>query len=349
MKRHRQKRGSQRCTYRSITAALSIGIAVALTASFQERTAQAQIVMKVSTATVNDAQHEWIKRFVATVNKDSSGKIAGEVYSASQLGSIPRQIEATQLGAVQGWVGPAEFLAGVDRRFEVLSAAGIFVNTEQAQRILLDKKFSKAFLTIAEPKGLLGVGLFLGGPNAIATRKPVDGVAGLKGLKIRVLASTVQLEQMKKLGATPLPMALGEVLPAIQQGTIDGLMTSIPVMTAFKYYDAAPDILETNHSYIISIATLSKRWFESLPPDLQKIVLDSANRTTAELYPWIVNMLTEQKQAWIAHGGRITQVPAADRSAMMSELEQTSAAVFATDPAVAEMYRELVAAANRTK
>jgi TRAP-type transport system periplasmic protein len=141
MKRYRQKRGSQRCTYRSITAALSISIAVALTASFHARTAQAQIVMKVSTATVNDAQHEWIKRFVATVNKDSGGKIAGEVYSASQLGSIPRQIEATQLGAVQGWVGPAEFLAGVDRRFEVLSAAGIFVNTEQAQRILLDEKF----------------------------------------------------------------------------------------------------------------------------------------------------------------------------------------------------------------
>jgi len=345
MKRHRPKC----CIYRSIIAALSLCFAVALSASLQPATAQAPIVMKVSTATVNDAQHEWIKRFVATVNKNSGGRIAGEVYSASQLGSIPRQIEATQLGAVQGWVGPAEFLAGIDRRFEILSAAGVFVSTEQAQRILQDEKFTKAFLKIAEPKGLMGVGLFLGGPNVITTRKPIENVAGLKGLKIRVLASAVQLEQIKKLGATPLPIALGEVLPALQQGTIDGLMTSIPVMTAFKYYDAAPNILETNHSYIISIATLSKRWFESLPPDLQKVVHEAANRTTAELYPWIVNMLTEERKAWMAHGGRITQVPPADRAAMMSALEQTSASVFAADPALSKMYGELVAAANRAK
>ena len=68
----------------------------------------------------------------------------------------------------------------------------------------MDERFSKAFLKIGEPKGVVGVGLFVGGPNVIATRKPVDKIAGLKGLKIRVLASTVQLEQMKKLGATPL-------------------------------------------------------------------------------------------------------------------------------------------------
>jgi TRAP-type C4-dicarboxylate transport system substrate-binding protein len=348
MKRHCQETISRRCICRSATAALAIGIAAALTAGFSAP-AHAQIVMKVSTATVNDAQHEWIKRFVATVNKASGGKIAGEAYSASQLGSIPRQIEAVQLGAVQGWVGPAEFLAGVDRRFEVLSAAGVFVSTEQARNVLMDETFSKAFLKIGEPKGVVGVGLFVGGPNVIATRKPVDKIAGLKGLKIRVLASTVQLEQMKKLGATPLPMALGEVLPAIQQGTIDGLMTSIPVMTAFKYYDAAPDILETNHSYIISIATLSRRWLDSLPADLKKIVLDSATSTTVELYPWIVNMLTNERKAWTAHGGRITPVPAADRTAMMADLEKTSASVFASEPAVAETYRALIAAANRAK
>ena len=70
------------------------------------------IVMKLSTATINDTQYEWMKRFAAAVEKDSGGRIKGEVYGASQLGSIPRQIEGAQFGSIQGWVGPPEFLVG---------------------------------------------------------------------------------------------------------------------------------------------------------------------------------------------------------------------------------------------
>ncbi len=311
--------------------------------------ARAQIVMKISTATINDAQHEWIKRFTAAVTEQSGGRIKGESYPAGQLGSIPRQIEATQLGAVQGWVGPPEFLSGIDKRFEVMTAPGIFLSMEHARRVLSDPQFAASFLKITEPKNLIGVGLFLSGPNVIATRKPAPALADLKGLKIRVLASAIQLEQIRELGATPVPMALGVVLPAIQQGTIDGLMTSLPVMTAFRFYDAAPYIIETNHSYVTSIATLSKRWFDGLPADLQKIVMDNAARTTSELYPWIAKTLEEQRGVWTAGGGKFTDLPEAERTAMMANLVKVSEQVFASDPELNAVYRELSAAANRNK
>ena len=64
-------------------------------------------VMKLSTATLNDTQQEWLQRFAAAVEKDSGGRIKGEIYPASQLGSIPRQIEGTQFGRSR---------AGSDRR-----------------------------------------------------------------------------------------------------------------------------------------------------------------------------------------------------------------------------------------
>ena len=53
------------------------------------------IVMKLSTATLNDAQHEWMKRFAAKIETNSGGRIKAEIYPASQLGAIPRQIEGT--------------------------------------------------------------------------------------------------------------------------------------------------------------------------------------------------------------------------------------------------------------
>ena len=95
------------------TAVRTIGIAVAMAgfAALQASPAVAQgtapITMKLSTATLNDTQHEWLKRFAAAVEKDSGGRIKGEVYPASQLGAIPRQIEGVQFASIQGWMRTA--------------------------------------------------------------------------------------------------------------------------------------------------------------------------------------------------------------------------------------------------
>src|SRR3569832_706396 len=73
--------------------------------------------MTLTTATINDTQHEWLKRVGAEIEKNSKGRIKAEIYPASQLGAIPRQIEGVQFGSIQGWMGPPEFLVGVDARF----------------------------------------------------------------------------------------------------------------------------------------------------------------------------------------------------------------------------------------
>jgi TRAP-type C4-dicarboxylate transport system substrate-binding protein len=78
------------------------------------RAVEAKIyVMKLGTATINESQHEWCKRFTAMVEKDSGGRIKGEIYPASQLGAIPREIEGVQFGQIQGYIGPPEFLAAL--------------------------------------------------------------------------------------------------------------------------------------------------------------------------------------------------------------------------------------------
>jgi TRAP-type transport system periplasmic protein len=90
--------------------------AVVLSLGFALGAARAQdktYVMKLGTATINESQHEWCKRFAAMVEKDSGGRIKPEIYPASQLGPIPREIEGVQFGAIQGYVGPPEFLVGV--------------------------------------------------------------------------------------------------------------------------------------------------------------------------------------------------------------------------------------------
>jgi TRAP-type transport system periplasmic protein len=306
------------------------------------------VVMKIGTATLNDMQHEFMKRYAEAVNKDSKGRIKVEVYPASQLGSIPREIEATQFGSIQGWVGPPEFLAGVDARYEALSAPNLFKDVAHANRAALDKELNGAFLGMGTDKGLKGLALFVHGPTAFDMRKPINTVDDLKGTKVRVLAAQLQMEQITRLGGTPVPMALDQVLPALQQGAIDGVMSDMPVFTSLHYADAAKYVYESDQSMLMSIAVISKQWYDGLPPDLQAIVLNDGTKTARELQPWIVQFNADQHKLWQQQGGVIVTPTAAQKTAITARMNTLSADTLKDKPAVKAMVDVAVAAAART-
>jgi TRAP-type transport system periplasmic protein len=307
------------------------------------------IVMKIGTATLNDMQHEFMRRYQAAVNKDSKGRIKVEIYPASQLGSIPREIEATQFGSIQGWVGPPEFLSGVDPRFEALSAPNLLGDVQHAARVLNDKEFSSAFLALGADKGLKGLALFVHGPTAFDTRKPVNSVDDLKGLKIRVLAAQLQMEQITRFGGTAVPMALDQVLPALQQGAIDGVMSDLPVFTSLHYADAAKYAYEADQAMLCSIAVISKQWYDALPPDLQKIVTGDGTKVAHDLLPWITQFNNDQKKLWAEQGGILVTPTAEQRKAIDAKMAGVTDDVLKDKPLVKKMVDLAADAAARTK
>ena len=105
------------------------------------------------------------QEFRAAVEKDSGGRIKAEVYPASQLGSIPRQIEGTQFGAIQCEVVPPEFMVGLDSASRVLAAPGLVDSLAQGQRVAADPAVLKLMLSLGADKGLHGVGLFMAEPS----------------------------------------------------------------------------------------------------------------------------------------------------------------------------------------
>jgi TRAP-type C4-dicarboxylate transport system substrate-binding protein len=331
-------------------AALAAAIVATLTFTSAPAPARAAdpIVMKIGTATLNDMQHEFMKRYKAAVERDSKGRIDVQIYPASQLGSIPREIEATQFGSIQGWVGPPEFLAGVDARYEALSAPNMFKDVAHANRAALDKGLLDAFLGMGGDKGLKGLALFVHGPTAFDTRKQVNTVDDLKGMKIRVLAAQLQMEQITRLGGTPVPMALDQVLPALQQGAIDGAMTDLPVFTSLHYADAAKYVYESDQSMLFSIAVISKQWYDGLPPDLQTIVIADGEKVARDLQPWIVQFNEDQHKIWQQQGGVIVTPTADQKKAIAARMATVSADVLKDKPAVKQMVDLALAAAART-
>jgi TRAP-type transport system periplasmic protein len=307
------------------------------------------IIMKLSTATINDTQTEWMKRFAAAVEKDSGGRIKGQLYPASQLGAIPRQIEGTQFGAIQGWVGPPEFLVGIDERYEALSAPGLFASRDQYQHTIDDPTVRDLILGLGANKGLFGAGIFPIGPSSIDTRKPVRRLADYQGLRIRVLASQFQTELIKRMGGSPVAMTLADVLPGLQQGAIDGALSTVTQYTTLHYIDAAKYVVETGQPYVSSIAVLSKKWVYGLPPDLQKIVRDDAAKVSHDVVPFIYQFYDAQKKLWLDQGGSLTSLPPADQAEMMSKISSIAQDVSASKPALNAAVKVVFATAAKYK
>ena len=245
--------------------ALIAGSALALLLALPLGAAQAQqqtYVMKITTPTIHDIPDTWAKNFTAAVEKDSGGRIKGQVFPASQLGSIPRQIEGTQFGSIQCLVLPPEFMVGLDERFELMAAPGLVDSQAHGQRVAADPAVRKLMLGLGTDKGLHGIGLFMATPSSIVSRSPIRHLADFKGKKIRIFASQFQSVAFERLGVTPVAMSLGDVLPAIQQGAIDGAVTGMGPIANMHFVDAAKFVTMTNQPAIFIIADVSKKWYE---------------------------------------------------------------------------------------
>jgi TRAP-type C4-dicarboxylate transport system substrate-binding protein len=310
---------------------------------------KATYVMKLSTASVNDAQHEFLKRFAAAVEKDSGGRIKGEIYPASQLGSIPRQIEGTQFGSIQGWLGPPEFLVGVDERYQALSAPGLFTSWEQDIRVINDAAVRDMLFNLGLNKGLVGLGIFMIGPSAIITRKPIHHLADYKGMKIRVLASPFQQEMINRMDASPVAMTLGDVLPALQQGAIDGALTPLNVFTTMHYQDAAKYVVETGQPHVNPMLVMNAKWVDALPPDLQKTVRDDSAEVSKEIVVFARDFWEAQRKVWVDSGGELTTLPADEQAAMIARISSIGNDLSKDKPALDRAVTQAFESAARNK
>jgi TRAP-type C4-dicarboxylate transport system substrate-binding protein len=326
----------------------AVALALALTLSAARAADDKTYVMKLGTATINESQHEWCKQFVAAVEKDSGGRIKGEIYPASQLGSIPREIEGVQFGSIQGFVGPPEFLVGVDDRYEVTSSPGLIVDVAHAVRTASDPELQKLMLSFGADKGIHGAALFIAQPSSVIARNAIRHLADFKGKKLRVLAADMQQEMLKQLGATPVAMTLGDVLPAIQQAAIDGAVAAMTIYTTMHYQDAAKYVTETNTPFIFSMTFLSKKWFDALPSDLQAIIDADAAKAAAAVNPWEAAFFAKQRQVWAEHAELIS-LPPDEQAEMMTSLAAVGAEVAKRKPRLQQAYDVFAAAAKRTK
>ena len=309
--------------------------------------AAADFVMKFGTATMNEGQHQFLKFYKEAVEKASGGRIEVQIYPNSQLGPIPREIEGVQLGSVQGYIGPADFFVGVDPRFGVFSAPMVFRDDANAAATVQDPAVQKAMYALVTPKRMTGIATLSLGASDYGSKKPIMRLADFQGKKIRINGTALERAKLAKLGASGIGMPLSEVVPALDQGTIDGTISGLSIFVAFKMNDLIKVITVTNDTYINSIAVVSTSWLGTLPPDLKKIVIDSGAAVEGKAQQWEFDFSKKLVADWSALGGTVHTLPADDLAKMKTLLDPVADEVTKSQPAVHDMLQMVRAAAAK--
>ena len=307
------------------------------------------IVMKIALATLDDVLHQYAKNFAAAVEKDSGGRIKAEIYPASQLGSIQRQAEGVQFGAIQCQIVAPEFLVGIDERFEVLAAPGLVTSMPQGQRLAADPALLKLMLGLGADKGLHGAALMMSTPSSVIAKTPIRHVADFKGKKVRIFASDFESVAMKRLGATPKSMTLAEVLPALHDNSVDAAVSALTIFVPMHFETAAKYVTEVGQPAIFGIVELSKKWYDGLPADLQQILDNDAAAQSVAINAQAGAINDGARKAWTARGGELIGLPDDERASLLKILAGVGDEVSNAKPLLSAAYQVVTAAAERTR
>ncbi len=311
--------------------------------------AQQPIVLKFGNQTQNDVQHEYMKVFKAKLEEASKGRIRVDLFPASQLGPFPRQIEGLRLGNIQALTGPLEFFVGIDPAFQVTSMAGLFRDNEHIRAVANKPEFRKLITSIGEKKGVHTGAFIVYDMQYFTFKQPTKSLADFKGRRMRVLASEAEQAAVLSLGAAPIPMPLPEVLPALQQGTIDAVSSGLSIFTSLRYYDAAPHVVEGKLWGILTTVIFSKTWLSEQPEDLQKLILATAQSIEADNHAWNVVNLKNAREVWTKNGGTFSLLPPAEQVDAQKRVTEATEKVLVKYPAVKSIYDQVKSIADATK
>lgn len=218
------------------------------------------------------AANEWKK----LVEEKSNGTMKIELFPSAQLGSKNDLIDQMLAGDSVITLADGAFYAdrGV-KDFGIVFGPYLFDSWEECWK-LTESDWYKDQSAKLEEKGLkLLASNWMYGDRHTLTTKPVKSVADLKGMKIRVPDNTIQIKGFEALGATPTPMAFGEVYTALQQGTIDGLENPLTVLYNGKFHEVAKYLILDAHVKNFTTWIAGADFFNTLTPEQQEILMET--------------------------------------------------------------------------
>lgn len=222
----------------------------------------------------NHPTHIALVEFQEFMNEKLGDKYKVEVYPSELLGSQNNMVQLTQTGAIDFCVASNAILDTFSKNYEIFNLPYLFASPEAYHHVMDDEKVTAPIFESTNKAGFTAVTwLDAGTRNFYTVNKPIHSPADLKGLKIRVQQSPINISMMKLLGGSATPMGFGEVYTGLQSKIIDGAENNEMALTdnghgdVCKYYSydmhqMVPDILIGNNAFLEDMPKEDRAVFE---------------------------------------------------------------------------------------
>jgi tripartite ATP-independent transporter DctP family solute receptor len=251
---------------------------IALVLGFAAQSATAQ-EFKFNIGIVLDATHPvaiGLKRMAEVAEKDSGGRIKLEIFPSSQLGGQREMWQNVQAGLIAGILDPTAQVTNFVPQFGVLDLPYLVENADQAFKLLEGPVVQSELTAKAPAAGFRVVHYWEITFRNIYSRTPVNGIADLKGKKVRVIPNPTFIALFRGLGAAPTPMAFGELYSALQQGVVDGAENDTVTYFTSRHYEVAKNLALTSHLMLVNTLFFSEKQWQRLPENLRAVMLKAS-------------------------------------------------------------------------
>jgi len=233
-------------------------------------------------------EEEWAKR----VNVMSNGRIDIKIVPVGTVVAHNETLDAVGSGILQGHMTDPSYFSGKDPAFAMLgNLVGAWSAPQQLFNYINYGGGHELFNELLNPYGVQFLGASSTGVEAFLSTKPINGVADLKGIKMRAPEGMVQ-EVFAAAGAAPVNLPGSEVYTSLEKGVIDAADYTVfstnhkQGMHKFAKYPLYPGF----HSMPVVDVSLNKGIYDSLSADLQEILAVSVRDFSQDM----VNRLNKQ-------------------------------------------------------
>lgn len=249
----------------------------------------------------------------------SGGRLFVDFRPLAQLGGEKDVISKLQLGAIQGMMSSSVAAANVADKLGIVNLPYVVDTFDKLDKFRNTPELWSEFRDAALAKGIMVVDITGYGPYGWATTVPVKSIEDAKKVNFRIAEAPVNADIYKAWGLKFTIMPWPDVTQALQTGVINGLDHTAIVCNITKKFTVAKNFTELDYAQGLFVHLMNKRWFDKLPADLQKVLVDTIVEESAATRDLTRKQYAAEVEKAKADGVAFHKLPAADIKALVNQ------------------------------
>jgi TRAP-type C4-dicarboxylate transport system substrate-binding protein len=232
------------------------------------------------------------------VGEKTKGGLKIEVFHSAQLGVEEDIIEQIRAGANIGQNTDSARMGNYVPGIAIMNGPYFAENLEEVAKLTKSPTIKGWLDELANKHGIKILSFsWVQGYRHFFTNKPVRNPEDLKGLRIRTPPAPIWQESVRALGATPVALAFGDMYPALQQKAMDGVELVYNNIPAGRFYEVLKYVTESRHIMLVNFEVISAKFFNSLPPAYQTVLVEECEKAGMETSKLILDKLEKEVKA----------------------------------------------------